>query len=146
MVHWVFYTSDHVTGGLLLPPGTQCITLSIVLLLLYGLGIASIDVFKGCNFCSWQWIDVLHVGVHCLCCDCSSCNRYEAFIVNSKLQPTRCNVSWLIHFWRRSTGFRRFLCPSSGSHNCTNSFRYYQTILLPAATVDGVEWVPSHPR
>ena len=41
---------------------------------------------------------------------------------NSKLQPTRCNVSWFIYFYRRSTCFRRFLRPSSGAHNCTYSY------------------------
>jgi len=25
---------------------------------------------------------------------------------NSKLQPTRCNISWFIFFYRRCTGFR----------------------------------------
>jgi len=29
----------------------------------------------------------------------------------SELQPTRCNVSWFIYFYRRSTCFRRFLRP-----------------------------------
>jgi len=55
---------------------------------------------------------------------------------NSKLQPTRCNVSWFIYFYRRSTCFRRFLGPSSGAHYCTYSFRYCQTILLLVATVE----------
>ena len=58
-------------------------------------------------------------------------------IFNFKLQPTRCNVSWFIYFYRRSTCCRRFLCPSSsGAHNCTYSFRYCQWILLLAAIVD----------
>jgi len=55
-------------------------------------------------------------------------------LLGYKLQPTRCNFSW-IYFYRRSTGFRRFLRPSSGAHNCTYSFRYCQSILLLAATV-----------
>jgi hypothetical protein len=42
---------------------------------------------------------------------------------NSKLQPTRCNVSWFIYFYRLSTCFRRFLRPSSGAHNCTYIFK-----------------------
>ena len=58
---------------------------------------------------------------------------------NSKLQPTRCNVSWFIHFYRRSTCFGRFLRPSSGAKNCTYSFRYCQPILLLAAIVDETE-------
>ena len=58
---------------------------------------------------------------------------------DSKLQPTRCNVSWFISFYRRSTCFRRFLCPSSGVHNCTYSFRYCQPILLLAATMEEME-------
>ena len=62
---------------------------------------------------------------------------------NSKLQPTRCNVSWFIYFYRRSTSFRRFLRPSSGAHNCTYSFRYCQPILLLAAIVDEMELVSS---
>ena len=41
---------------------------------------------------------------------------------NSKLQPTSCNVSRFICFYRRSTCFRRFLRPSSGAHNCTYSY------------------------
>jgi len=48
---------------------------------------------------------------------------------NSKLQPTRCNVSWFIYFYRRATSFRWFLCPSSGAHNCTYSLRYCQPTL-----------------
>jgi len=49
---------------------------------------------------------------------------------HSKLQPTRCNVSWFIYFYRCSTCFRRFLHPSSGAHKCTYSFRYCQPISL----------------
>jgi len=58
--------------------------------------------------------------------------------VNYKLQPTICNFSW-IYFYRCSTCFRRFLRPSSGAHNCTYSFRYCQTILLLAATMEEME-------
>jgi len=61
------------------------------------------------------------------------------YFCNSKLQPTRCNVSWFIYFYRCSTCFRRFLRPSSGAHNCTYSFRYCQLILLLAATVEELE-------
>jgi len=57
----------------------------------------------------------------------------------SKLQPTRCNVSRFIYFYRCSARFRRFLRPSSGAHNCTYSFRYRQPILLLAAVVDEME-------
>ena len=53
----------------------------------------------------------------------------------SKFQPIRCNVSWFIYFYRRSTCFRPFLRPSSGAHNCTYSVRYCQPILLLAASV-----------
>jgi len=49
---------------------------------------------------------------------------------NSKLEPTRCSVSWFIYFCRRCTCFRVFLRPSSGAHNCSYSFRYCQPILL----------------
>ena len=52
---------------------------------------------------------------------------------NSKLQPTRCNVSWFIYFYRRSTCYRQFLRPSSGAHNCADTFVYCQPILLLAA-------------
>ena len=31
------------------------------------------------------------------------------------MQTTRCNISWFIYFYRRSTCFRRFLRPSSGA-------------------------------
>ena len=65
--------------------------------------------------------------------------------INSKLQPTRCNVSWFIYFYRRSTCFRRFLRPSSGAHKCTCSFMYCQPILLLAATMEEMELVPSPP-
>jgi len=58
---------------------------------------------------------------------------------NSKLQQTRCNVSWFIYFYRRSTCFRRFLRPSSGARNCTYIFRYCQTILLIATIMDEME-------
>ena len=58
---------------------------------------------------------------------------------NSRLQPIRCNVSWFIYFYRRSTCFRRFFHPSSGAHNCTYSFGYCRPILLLAAIVDEME-------
>ena len=58
---------------------------------------------------------------------------------NSKLRPTRWNVSWFIYFYRRSTCFRLFLRPSSGANNCTYSFKYCQPILLLAAIVDEME-------
>jgi len=58
---------------------------------------------------------------------------------NSKLQPTRCNVSWFIYLYRDSTCFRRFLHQSSGAHNCTYSFRHCQPVLLLAAIVDEME-------
>jgi hypothetical protein len=38
-----------------------------------------------------------------------------------------------------STCFGQFLCPSSGAHNCTFSFRYCQPILLQAGIVDEAE-------
>jgi hypothetical protein len=44
-----------------------------------------------------------------------------------------------IYYYRRSTCFRRFLRTSSGANNCTYSFRYCQTILLLAATVEEME-------
>ena len=49
------------------------------------------------------------------------------------------------YFYRRSTCCRRFLHPSSGAHNCTNSFKYCQPILLPAEEEE-MELVPSLPR
>ena len=61
------------------------------------------------------------------------------YLCNSELQPTRCNFSWFIRFYRRRMCFGRFLRPSSGAHNCTHSFRYSQPILLLAATVDEME-------
>jgi len=59
----------------------------------------------------------------------------------SKLQPTRCKFSWFIYFYRRCTCFRRFLRPSSGAHDCTYSFRYFQPVLLLAAIVDEMELI-----
>jgi len=52
---------------------------------------------------------------------------------------SRCNDSWIIYFERRSTCFRRFLRPSSGAHNCTNTFRYCQPILQLAADATFLE-------
>jgi hypothetical protein len=66
-------------------------------------------------------------------------NSLGMCVCNSKLQQTRCNVFWFIYFYRRCTCFRRFLRPSSGAHNCTDSFRYCQPILLLAATVEEME-------
>jgi hypothetical protein len=43
------------------------------------------------------------------------------------------------YFYRRSTCFRQFLRPSSGVNNCTYSFRYCQTMLLLALTMEGME-------
>jgi len=45
-----------------------------------------------------------------------------------------------IYFYRRRTCFRRFLCLSSGAHNCMYSFRYCEPILLLAATVEEMEF------
>ena len=39
-------------------------------------------------------------------------------------------------FLKGSTCFGRFLHPSSGAHNCTFSFRYYQSILLQTGVMD----------
>ena len=44
---------------------------------------------------------------------------HQMCVYISKLQPTRCNVSWFIYFYRCSTCFRQFLRPSSGVQNCT---------------------------
>ena len=59
----------------------------------------------------------------------------------SELQPTSCNVSWFIYFYRCFACIRRFLRTSSGAQNCTYRFRYCQSILLLAARVDEI---PSH--
>jgi len=67
----------------------------------------------------------IHMSVHCN--------------IIPKLQPTRYNVSWFIYFCGRSTCFRPFLRPSSGARNCTCSFRYCQTILLLAATMEEID-------
>ena len=92
---------------------------------------------------------------HTECINHNSSNKVDIHISvhhkhtsNSKLQPTRYNVSWFIYFCRRSTSFRRFLRPSSGAHYCTYSFRYCQSILLFAAIVYEMELhrVPSHTR
>jgi hypothetical protein len=64
-------------------------------------------------------------------------------VSNSKLQPTRCNFFLFIYFYKRSTFFRRFLCPSSGAHNCTYSFRYCQLVLLLAATMEEMASISS---
>ena len=75
-----------------------------------------------------QWINLkfyIHMSMHRKC--------------NSKLQPTSCNFSWFIHFYRRCARFRRFLRPSSRAHDCTHSFRYCQPILLLAAIMDETE-------
>jgi len=65
--------------------------------------------------------------------------RLPTPLPNSKLQPTKFDVSLFIYFYRRSTCFRRFLRPSSGAHNFTYSFRYCQPIMLLAAIVDEME-------
>jgi hypothetical protein len=72
-----------------------------------------------------------------LCCPICSYGVASSteYYCSSKLQPTRCNVSWFVYFYRRYTCFRRFLRPSSGAHNCTHSFRYCLPILLLASTV-----------
>ena len=82
------------------------------------------DAKKTYSFWSCCFFDI-HISVH---------RKY-----NSKLQPTRCKVSWFIYFYRRSTCFRRFLHPSSGAHICTYSFSYSQPILLPAGVMDEME-------
>jgi hypothetical protein len=70
---------------------------------------------------------------------CYRMSRPQGHNSYSKLQPTRCNVSWFIYFYRHSTCFRRFLHPSSGAHNCSYSFRHCQPVLLLAATVKELE-------
>ena len=83
-----------------------------------------------------SWKTVILTPVPCICFILHNDKQMHNWIIhNSKLQPTRCNVSWFIYFYRRFTCFRRFLRPSSGAHNCTYSFRYCQPILLLAATV-----------
>ena len=101
------------------------------------------------------WIltdNVIHC-VHCKRLNNAKCCRefhihmsvHHEYI--SKLQRTRCNISWFIYFYRQSTCFRLFLRPSSRAHICTYTFRYFQPILLFAAIVDEMELkVPSHPR
>ena len=78
---------------------------------------------------------------HIVVCGLSGCTVFSTFDIQmsvhrkhiSKLQPTRCNVSWFIYLYRRSSCFRRFLRPSSGAHNCAYSFRYCQPLLLLVA-------------
>jgi len=65
-------------------------------------------------------------------------HHYTEMLPYYKLQPTRCIFSW-IYFYRCSTCFRQFLCPSSGARNCTYSFRYCQPILVLAATINKME-------
>jgi len=67
-------------------------------------------------------------------CKYKSIVVYDLITYNYKLLPTRCSFSW-IYFYRRSTCFRRFLRPSSGAHNCTHNFRYWQPVLLLVATL-----------
>ena len=81
-----------------------------------------------CNDLKFLQVFDIHMSVH---------RQY-----NSKLQPTKCDVSWFIYSYRCSTCFRRFLRPSSGTHNCTYSFRYCQSVLLLAAIVDEMERSP----
>ena len=77
-------------------------------------------------FCQWRVWDNntlqsdIHMSMHC---------KYI-----SKLQPTRCNISWFIYFYRFCTCFRWFLHPSSGALNCTYSITYCQPILLLACS------------
>jgi len=63
---------------------------------------------------------------------------YSNIIANYIQQDT--TFLEFIYSYRRSTYFRRFLRPSSGTHNCTCSFRYCQPILLLAATVEEMKW------
>jgi len=61
---------------------------------------------------------------------------------NSRLLPTRCNVSQFTYFRRCSTCFRRLL-RTSGAHNCTYSFSYCQSILLLSWTRRNVSSISS---
>ena len=68
----------------------------------------------------------------CLCCILSCGFDIHMSVhrkYNSKLLQTKYDVSWFVYFYRRSTCFRRFLRPSSGTQNCTYNFRYCQPIL-----------------
>jgi len=87
--------------------------------------------YRDVNICDRRMLATLMYMCVCVCMMYRGVKRLNA---NSKPPPIRCNVSWFIYFYRRSTCFRRFLRPSSGAHNCTYSFRYCQSILLLAAT------------
>jgi hypothetical protein len=66
-----------------------------------------------------------------------------SFPTNYKLQPTRCNVSWIYLFYGRCTCFRRFLCPSSGAHNCTCFRRFLRpdsSISSTVAAISSIGW------
>ena len=76
-----------------------------------------------------------HVATYC---------RLESHLNNSHLMQfqiiTNKMQRFLIQFYKCSACFRRFLCPSSGAQNCTYSFRYCQSVLLLAASVNEMEF------
>jgi len=79
----------------------------------------------GMKQCMHSWFDI-HASVH----------RSHNFNFNYNQQ----HATILIYlFLISSTGFRRFLRPSSAAHNCTPSFRCCQKILLLAGAVAKME-------
>jgi len=84
-----------------------------------------------------RWEDKIKVDINKLIYNCITFDTHMSVHRNTipNYNQQDANVTW-IYFYRRSTCFRRFLCPSSGAHNCTYSFRYCEPILLLAATVE----------
>jgi len=66
--------------------------------------------------------------------------RHTAVIIVTIYSQQDATFLEFIYFYTGSTGFRRFLCPSSWAHNCTYSFRYLQPILLLAAVLVVDTW------
>ena len=75
---------------------------------------------------------------------------YSCNDTSLKLQVQMCYVDYFDYnqkdtaisdylFLKGSTCFRRFLRPSSGTHNCKLDFRYCQPLLLQVGIVDEME-------
>ena len=74
-------------------------------------------------------------------------SQSQRYVINMSLHRYTFNVKYnqqyttnmIYLFPKRCTCFKRFLCPSSGAHNCTHSFRYCQPVLLLAGMVTEME-------
>jgi hypothetical protein len=106
------------------------------------LAASGISYVEGCWTCSWwmlsAWQTLMHTSNKNIQIFDIHISVHRNIITNYNQQDA--TFLEIIYFYRRSTGFMRFLRPSSGAHNCTYSFRRCQPILLLAVCTVMCSW------